>query len=139
MVAFKLIYSVIFLMVAALARPSPPSGSYYKNLNPQGTACVETRWSTSPHEDVKLVMKCGDHSVDSNDLTVDELRPFVYKVDEHSKPDYDDFRLNVNIRCLGFVRMYELELFKFEYSPDSQTIKTVLEEQQHELRAGSCF
>ncbi|KAF4713663.1 hypothetical protein FOZ63_032821 [Perkinsus olseni] len=139
MVSFKLIYSVISLMVVVLARPSPPTGTYYKNINAQGTICAQLRWPTGPHEDVVLGVKCGPRRRESEDLTVDDLRNFVYKLDEHSKRDYNDFRRRVNQACPGLVNMQNFDLFKFEYNPGSQTIKTLFEGTQYKFRPGSCW
>ncbi|KAF4744837.1 hypothetical protein FOZ63_030100 [Perkinsus olseni] len=139
MASFELIYSVIFLMVVVLARPSPPTGTYYKNINAQGTICVQLSWPSSPHEDVILGVKCGPRRRESEALTVDELRPFVYKLDVHSQRDYNDFRLGVNQNCNGLVNMKYFDLFDFEYTPSCQTIETPFEETQYKLRPGSCW
>ncbi|KAF4681839.1 hypothetical protein FOZ60_011525 [Perkinsus olseni] len=100
-------------LVTALARPGPPTGIYYANINPQGT-------------DVRLQVRCGAYMKVSNGLTVDEGPPFVYKIDSQSEPDYNSFR------------QAEHDLYKFVYNRDSNTIVTAFQAQGVELRPGHC-
>ncbi|KAF4689929.1 hypothetical protein FOZ63_031092 [Perkinsus olseni] len=96
MLSFKAIYIAASLMVGALARPGPPTGTYYAIINSQG-------------------VKCGTHFKDSDDLTVDEGPPFTYKIDSDSADDFRRFRIGVDILCRGFVTTQPGDLYKFDY------------------------
>ncbi|KAF4705565.1 hypothetical protein FOZ62_001704 [Perkinsus olseni] len=102
-------------LVTALARPGPPTGIYYANINPQGTVCVQVTWVPDPDEDVRLEVSCGARSKVSRDLTVDEGPPFVYKIDSQSEPVHNSFRQTVNAVCLELTTTQEHDLYKFVY------------------------
>ncbi|KAF4681838.1 hypothetical protein FOZ60_011524 [Perkinsus olseni] len=138
MLSFKVIYIAASLMVGALARPGPPTGTYYAIINPQGTVCVQANWVPHPHEDVELGVKCGTHFKDSDDLTVDEGPPFTYKIDSDSADDFRRFRIGVDILCRGFVHTLPGDLYKFDYHRGSNTIVTTFHAQRVELKPGHC-
>ncbi|KAF4660402.1 hypothetical protein FOZ61_004039 [Perkinsus olseni] len=125
-------------LLTALARPGPPTGIYYANINPQGTVCVEVTWVPDPDKDVRLEVRCGARSKVSRDLTVDEGPPFVYKIDTHSEPVHSSFRQAANAVCLELATMQAHDLYKFVYNRDSNTIVTAFQAQGVELRPGHC-
>ncbi|KAF4695283.1 hypothetical protein FOZ60_005149 [Perkinsus olseni] len=137
MIFYKVVYIAASLIVTALARPGPPAGTYYANINPQGTVCVQVNWPPNRHEDVQLGVKCGAHFKKSKDITVDEGPPSVYVTDSDSKPNYRRFRQVVNVYC-GLRTILPGDLYKFVYKRVDKTIVTAFHGQGVMLRPGHC-
>ncbi|KAF4711002.1 hypothetical protein FOZ63_007115 [Perkinsus olseni] len=125
-------------MVPVLSCPTPPYGPYHKVLRDDPAVCVQVSPSNVPLDSVVLGVVCGSGKGKSRSLTVNEVEPWVFKLDNTSQHDHILFIDFQNLFCQGKVALRGDDLSEFQYDGCNQTMKTAFEGVEYKLQPGTC-
>ncbi|KAF4660403.1 hypothetical protein FOZ61_004040 [Perkinsus olseni] len=114
-------------MVPVFSGSTPPSGPYHKVIRDVPAVCAQASFSDGPLDSVVLSVTCGSGKGQSRSLTVNEVEPWVFKLDNTSQHDHILFIDFQNLFCQGKVALLDDDLSEFQYDGCTQTMKTAFE------------